>query len=99
MFCIVIILPALQKALPKGIPPLGHNRNAPPPSPPPGPSMRLLPACLCVVFLAFPALAQRVDAPTGTAPTKVAEVEGITEYRLANGLKVLLFPDPSKPTI
>jgi zinc protease len=25
-------------------------------------------------------------------------VEGITEYRLANGLTVLLFPDPSKPT-
>jgi zinc protease len=26
-------------------------------------------------------------------------VEGITEYRLANGLKVLLFPDASKPTV
>ncbi|MBQ5942912.1 pitrilysin family protein [Massilia sp. AB1] len=26
-------------------------------------------------------------------------VEGITEYRLANGLKVLLFPDASRPTI
>ncbi|WP_426196101.1 M16 family metallopeptidase [Massilia sp. DWR3-1-1] len=26
-------------------------------------------------------------------------VEGITEYRLQNGLKVLLFPDNSKPTI
>ncbi|MBC7452671.1 MAG: insulinase family protein, partial [Massilia sp.] len=26
-------------------------------------------------------------------------VEGITEYRLPNGLKVLLFPDASKPTI
>jgi zinc protease len=32
-------------------------------------------------------------------PVKVHEVEGITEYRLPNGLKVLLFPDPSKPTI
>ena len=31
--------------------------------------------------------------------TKVTSVEGITEYRLANGLQVLLFPDPSKPTI
>ena len=28
-----------------------------------------------------------------------ASVEGITEYRLANGLKVLLFPDPGKPTL
>jgi zinc protease len=26
-------------------------------------------------------------------------VEGITEYRLSNGLRVLLFPDPSKPTV
>ena len=33
------------------------------------------------------------------APVKVTSVEGITEYRLANGLRVLLFPDPSKPTI
>ena len=30
---------------------------------------------------------------------KVTSVEGITEYRLANGLRVLLFPDQSKPTI
>jgi zinc protease len=33
------------------------------------------------------------------APVRVASVEGITEYRLANGLRVLLFPDPTKPTI
>ena len=31
-------------------------------------------------------------------PKPVAEVEGITEYRLANGLQVLLSPDDSKPT-
>jgi zinc protease len=30
---------------------------------------------------------------------KVTEVEGITEYRLDNGLRVLLFPDQSKPTV
>ena len=30
---------------------------------------------------------------------KMTAVEGITEYRLANGLRVLLFPDQSKPTI
>lgn len=29
---------------------------------------------------------------------KIASVEGITEYQMDNGLKVLLFPDPSKPT-
>ena len=33
------------------------------------------------------------------APEKVSSVEGITEYRLANGLRVLLFPDPSKANI
>ena len=30
---------------------------------------------------------------------KVTSVEGLTEYRLANGLRVLLFPDASKPTL
>ncbi len=30
---------------------------------------------------------------------KITRVEGITEYRLPNGLKVLLFPDQSKPTV
>ena len=32
-------------------------------------------------------------------PTRVTSVEGITEYRLGNGLRVLLFPDPTKQTI
>ncbi|NES73473.1 MAG: insulinase family protein, partial [Okeania sp. SIO2D1] len=32
-------------------------------------------------------------------PVKVASVEGVTEYRLANGARVLLFPEASKPTI
>lgn len=31
--------------------------------------------------------------------TEVTSVEGITEYRLDNGLRALLFPDPSKETI
>ena len=31
--------------------------------------------------------------------SKVTEVQGITEYRLANGLQVLLFPDSTKPTV
>jgi zinc protease len=34
----------------------------------------------------------------GTA-AKVTEVEGITEYSLPNGLRFLLFPDQSKPTV
>ncbi len=38
-------------------------------------------------------------AKTEPAYTKVATVEGVTEYRLANGMQVLLYPDPSKPTV
>ena len=41
----------------------------------------------------------RVEKSGLSKPLKVAEVEGITEYRLGNGLRVLLFPDPSKPTL
>jgi zinc protease len=37
--------------------------------------------------------------PAIPAPVKVTTVEGITEYRLHNGLRVLLFPDASKQTI
>jgi zinc protease len=41
-------------------------------------------------------------APTRAAEpalTRVGTVEGITEYRLANGLRVLLFPDASRPLV
>ena len=30
---------------------------------------------------------------------EITSVEGISEYRLKNGLQVILFPDASKPTI
>jgi zinc protease len=46
-----------------------------------------------LVFLAGPLAAQ---LPQGV--TKGASVEGITEYDLSNGLRVLIFPDASKPT-
>lgn len=32
-------------------------------------------------------------------PMNISNIEGISEYRLANGLKVLLFPDTTKPTV
>ena len=32
-------------------------------------------------------------------PKKVTSIEGITEYRLPNGLRVLLFPDPTRPKL
>ncbi|OZI59086.1 M16 family metallopeptidase [Bordetella genomosp. 4] len=51
-------------------------------------------ALLVTSFLAFQAGA----APTPAGITEVTSVEGITEYRLSNGLRVLLAPDASKPT-
>ncbi|PRC90631.1 M16 family metallopeptidase [Solimicrobium silvestre] len=53
-----------------------------------------------VVLMCFSLL--QPSAWAGALPkdiTQHASVEGITEYRLANGLKVLLMPDASKPTV
>jgi zinc protease len=43
--------------------------------------------------------ADLLSAQEPAAPQEITMVEGITEYRLDNGLKILLFPDPSKPTV
>jgi zinc protease len=48
-----------------------------------------------VLFVISALLATPVLA--AAPPVKVTTVEGITEYRLANGLRVLLAPDDSKP--
>jgi zinc protease len=48
---------------------------------------------------AAPPQAQRASANSASRAERVTSVEGITEYRLANGLRVLLFPDPSKQTV
>ncbi len=53
--------------------------------------MRKLLAVL-LLALALPALAAGV-------PRKVTEVEGVSEYRLDNGLRVLLVPDASADTV
>ncbi len=49
------------------------------------------------LMIAGQSFAQETDLPKGVK--KNTTVEGITEYELENGLKVLLFPDQSKPTI
>ncbi|HWO01070.1 MAG TPA: pitrilysin family protein [Blastocatellia bacterium] len=46
----------------------------------------------------FAAGASRAQAAPPKGVELVTSVEGITEYRLANGLRVLLFPDQSKQT-
>ncbi|SOD81700.1 M16 family metallopeptidase [Spirosoma fluviale] len=58
----------------------------------------LLTAAWCLSSLTFSS-AQEKPAALPEGITKGASVEGITEYNLKNGLKVLLFPDPSKPTV
>ena len=47
---------------------------------------------------ATPASAQPAAAAVET-PEKVASIEGITEYRLKNGCKLILFPDEASSTI
>lgn len=47
-------------------------------------------------WLVFSSAMQGAEA---ARPMKVTTIEGISEYQLENGLKVLLFPDPSKPTV
>ena len=73
--------------------------------------MKLLSLCLLSAGLISPSFAcsnlKPNSSAVGIAQTcdkslgikKITSVEGITEYRLANGLRVLLFPDASKPTI
>ena len=67
----------------------------------------LVVVCFSSLIAAIPAWAAAEQAAQATAAValpkgveRVTSVEGITEYRLAsNGLKVLLFPDPTKETI
>ena len=63
---------------------------------------RIIPLTLALLLPGF-LLAPVHAAPTAPAASasirKIASVEGITEYRLPNGLKVLLFPDASQDTI
>src|SRR5438045_2836654 len=47
---------------------------------------------------AMPAIEKKTAKPAAKA-TKVRTVEGITEYRLDNGLQVLLFPDDTQSTV
>ncbi len=74
----------------------------------PFPRRFLLPLCGALAFTLVaggapkaktPPKAATAQAASLPAPVRVTSVEGITEYRLANGLRVLLFPDASKPTL
>ncbi|XXF78146.1 pitrilysin family protein [Myxococcaceae bacterium GXIMD 01537] len=67
---------------------------------------RLRSALAALLLASAPALAQGpAPRPATSARTRApslapyTSVEGITEYRLPNGLRVLLFPDATKPTV
>ncbi len=57
----------------------------------------LVVALAVAAFLATTLAAGLAHAALPAGVTQGATVEGITEYRLANGLTVLLFPDASQP--
>ena len=54
-------------------------------------------AVMAIISLIAPNLFAQTALPAGVE--RVTSVEGITEYRLKNGLRVLIFPDQSKQTI
>jgi zinc protease len=65
---------------------------------------RRLSSAIAATFLMTSVLGQAQQAPNRgsskeQAPQRITAVEGITEYHLANGLRVLLYPEPSKPVI
>jgi zinc protease len=59
--------------------------------------LKVIFALLAVLAFVPGAFARETPLPPDTERT--TNVEGITEYHLKNGLKVLLFPDVSKPTV
>ena len=65
--------------------------------------MRLLsrlPCLLLFVNLLIHTPAQSQSGPVSTGAAQLyTQVEGVSEYRLSNGLRVLLAPDASKPTM
>ena len=53
-------------------------------------------ALFLLLFVTLAAGAQELKLPPGVE--KIATVEGISEFKLPNGLRFILFPDASKPT-
>lgn len=56
-------------------------------------------ATLSLVVIQLAGCAQQTSDESSITLEHVTSVEGISEYRLSNGLRVLLFPDPSKEQI
>ena len=59
----------------------------------------LLPAACMLASLVASQAPLCAAAPEVKGVKQLTSIEGITEYELPNGFKVLLFPDASKPTV
>ena len=55
-------------------------------------------ACAAAMAGAGASASEEKKSMSVTLPTPYVTVEGITEYRLPNGLCIVLYPDASKPT-
>ena len=55
--------------------------------------------CLITAALWTAVVSSPIQGAETAKPMSITTIEGISEYRLENGLKILLFPDPSKPTV
>ena len=67
-----------------------------------GNHFRRLSIAIAATFLMTSVIGHAQQAPnagSSQAPQRITTVEGITEYHLSNGLRVLLYPEPSKPVI
>lgn len=60
---------------------------------------RLVAALAALALPAVLSFAPVAEATSPMGPVPVHSVEGINEYRLPNGLRVVLYPDASKPTV
>ena len=62
-------------------------------------SRRLPPLMVSVVLFLLSTTLPAAPGASPEPPKKLTSVEGITEYRLDNGLRVLLFPEPTRPKV
>ena len=62
-------------------------------------TVRPLAVLAIALLLLLPPVTGAAEAPLPTGVSPVRSVEGVQEFRLRNGLQVLLYPDRTKPTV
>jgi zinc protease len=65
--------------------------------------LAVLTLAVCAFAASFSTLAvgttRGAEAKSAPGPKKILSIEGVTEYRLSNGLQILLYPDNSSTTV